>query len=94
MEEISKHGNMSLVIVEKGTKKVDEHYEVPFPYRDGNLQLPNIKDQAIRRMQRLKKRFRKDPEFLKSYNNQKEELILKGYAKRSFNNSIKGKTWC
>ena len=28
---------MFLAIVEKVTKKVDKHYEVPLPYRDGNL---------------------------------------------------------
>ena len=74
IEEISKHGKMFLVIVEKGTKKVDEHYEVPMPYRDGNLQLPNIKEQAIRRMQ---KRFQEDPEFFHCYTKQIEEFILK-----------------
>ena len=72
---------------------VDVHYEVPSPYRDGNLQLPNNKEQAIRRIQQLKKRFQKDLEFFNSYTKQIEELILKGYAKQSSSNSIKGKTW-
>ena len=60
MEEISKDDKMFLAIVESGTKKVDEHYEVPLPCRDGNLQLPNNKDQPIRRMQQLKKGLQKD----------------------------------
>ena len=51
IEEISKDDKMFLAIVEKGTKKVADHYEVPLPYRDGNLQLPNSYEQAIRRMQ-------------------------------------------
>ena len=72
---------------------VDVHYEVPSPYRDGNLQLPNNKEQAIRRMQQLKKRFQKDLDFFNSYTKQIEELILKGYAKQSSSNSIRGKTW-
>ena len=92
MEEISKDDKMFLAIVEKGTKKVDEHYELLLPYRDGNLQLPNNKEQAIRRMQQLKKRFQKDPKFFSSYTKQIEKLILKGYVKRSSTNSIKGKT--
>ena len=49
MEEIFKDDIMFLAIVEKGTKMIDEYYKVPLPYRDGNLQLPNYKDQAIRR---------------------------------------------
>ena len=89
MEEISKDDKIFLAIVEKGTKKVDDHYN----HRDGNLQLPNNKEQAIRRMQQPKKRFQKDPEFFNSYTKQTVELILKGYAERSSSNSIKGKTW-
>ena len=93
MEEISKDDKIFLAIVEKGTKKVDEHYEVLLPYRDGNLQLPNNKEQAIRRMQQLKKRFQGDPEFFNNYTKQMEELVLKGYVKQSSSYSIKGKTW-
>ena len=92
MKEISKDDKMFLTIVEKGTKKVNEHYEIPWPYWDGNLQLPNNKEQAIRRMQQWKKRFQKDPEFFNSYIKQIEELFLKGYAKQSSSNSIKEKT--
>ena len=44
IEEISKQEKMFLAIVEKETKKVDDHYEVPLLYRDGNLQLPNNKE--------------------------------------------------
>ena len=92
MEEISKDDKMFLAIVEKGTKKVDDHYEVPLPYRDRNLELPNNKEQVIRRMQQLKKRFREDTEFFNGYTKQLEELILNGYAKRSSSISIKEKT--
>ena len=64
---MSKDDKMFLAIVEKETKKFDDHYEIPLPYRDGNLQLPKNKEQAIRKMQQLKKRFRNDPEFFNSY---------------------------
>ena len=57
-----------MVIVQKDTKKVDKHYEVSLPYRDGILQLSNNnKNEAIRRIQKLKKRFQRDPEFFNSY---------------------------
>ena len=42
---------MFLAILEKGTKDVDKHYEVPLPYRDEYLQLPNNNDRAIRKIQ-------------------------------------------
>ena len=57
MEEIFKDDKMFLAILEKGTKKVDEHYEVPLPCGNGNLQLPNNKEQATRKTQQLKGRF-------------------------------------
>ena len=81
IEEISKDDKMFLAIVKKGTKKIDDHYEVPLSYRDGNLQLPNNKKKAIRRMQQLKKRFLKDPKFFNSYTKQIEELNIKGICK-------------
>ena len=93
IEEISKDEKMFLAIVEKRTKKVDDHNEVSLPYEDGKLQLPNNKEQAIRRMQQLKTKFQKYPEFVNSYTKQIEEFILKEYAKRSSSNSIKGKIW-
>ena len=92
-EEMSKDDKMFLAIVEKETKKFDDHYEIPLPYRDGNLQLPKNKEQAIRKMQQLKKRFQNDPEFFNSYTKKIEWLILKGYAKRLSSNSNKRKTW-
>ena len=81
MKGISKDDKMFLAIAENGIKKVDEYYEVPSPYREGNMQLPNNNDQAIRRMKKLKKRFQRNPEFFNSYTNQIEELILMGYVK-------------
>ena len=55
MEEISKYNRMFSTIVEKGTKKVDKHYEVPLSYRYHLLQLANNKNKAIRRMQQSEK---------------------------------------
>ena len=88
MEEISRDDKMFLTIVERGTKKVDEHYEVALPYKMEICNYPTIRTKNAQ----LKKRFQKNQEFFNSYTWQIEELILKGYAKRSSNNSIKGKT--
>ena len=32
MKEISKDDKMFLTIVEKGSKKINEHYKIPLPY--------------------------------------------------------------
>ena len=76
-----KHKMMTLKLV--CSKKADEHYDMPLPYRDGNLQLLKNKNQAIRAIQQLMRSFQRDPEFFNSYVKQIEELLLEGYAKRS-----------
>ena len=67
MEEISKDDKMFLAVVEKGSKKVDEHYEVPLSCREWNLHLFKNKNQAVRRIHQLTKKFQRDPEFFNSY---------------------------
>ena len=58
MEEISKDEKMFLTIVERATKKVDEHYEVALPYKDRNLQLPDKKDQECTVKEKISKESR------------------------------------
>ena len=83
MEEISKDDKMFLAIVERGTKKVDEHYEVPLPYRDGNLQLRNNKNQAIRRMQQLtvEQKISKESRVLQQLHQADRRAYFKGVCK-------------
>ena len=46
-----------LDIVERGTIKKYEHYVVPLPFLDQELVIPNNKQQAVKRLMGLKKRF-------------------------------------
>ena len=54
IEEISREDKKFLKILEKGTKKNGNHYEVPLPFTDTDVKLPNNKNQADRRINQLK----------------------------------------
>ena len=46
-----------LRIVEEGIRHRDDmHYEIPLPFRESNVQLPNNRSQAVQRLHGLKKR--------------------------------------
>ena len=57
IENISREDRMFLDILEIGTKKDVTHYEVPLPFRNIGIQLPDNKNQAVKRMHHPKRRF-------------------------------------
>ena len=67
IEDISREDREFLDILETGTRKDGAHYEVPLPFRNIGIQLPNNRNQAVKRMHHLKRRFIKDPQFFEEY---------------------------
>ena len=63
IEEIFREDKKFLKILEKGTNKKGNQYEVPLPFADTDVKLPNYKNQADRRINQLKRRFQKDSKF-------------------------------
>ena len=74
--------------------KVDGHYELPLPLKDEDIQLPNNQAAATKHLEPLKRKFEKDDQFFKKYNNFVEELMEKGYARKCNGEGPYGKTWC
>ena len=70
IENISREDRMFLDTLEIGTKKNVTHYEVPLPFRNIGIQLPDNKNQAVKRMHHPKRRFIKDPQFFDEYKRQ------------------------
>ena len=93
IDEISKEDKRFIDILQSGTTKNGSHYEVPLPFRDKEFQLPNNRNQAVNRMEQLKKRFQKDPVFFKSYTKEIEELTAKGYSKKTEKGPENGRVW-
>ena len=72
---------------------VNKHYQIPLPFGNPNVQLSNNRYQALQRLSDLHKRFKKDKEFEKDYVSFMEEIISKGYARKSTREAAPGKIW-
>ena len=81
-----------LDIVERRTVKKNGQYVVPLPFRDQELVMPNNKQQAVKRLMGLKRRFIRDDKFFLDYKKYMNDLLEKGYARRC-NETPTGKTW-
>ena len=93
IEDISREDRNFLDILETGTKNDGTHYEVPLSFRNTGIQLPDNRNQAVKRMRHLKRRFIKDQQFFEEYKRQMEELVSKCYAKKTGVKPGNGKLW-
>ena len=80
--EISTEDMKFLKILETGTKKNGNHYEVSLPFKGTDVKLPNNRNQAVRRINQLKQRFQKDSKIFVDLRNL-GELIEKGSGRKS-----------
>jgi len=72
----------ALDILENTTKSNELGYEVGLLWKNRNTQLPNNRKQAERRLEQLKKRFKRDQDFAEKYKNVMDGYLEKGYAKK------------
>ena len=82
-----------LQILEEGAKLVNGHYEIPLPFRRVDIQLPNNKVQAEKRLASLKKKMARNNKFKDDYIEFMKELTSKGYAKESSKVAESGHCW-
>nr|XP_039266331.1 uncharacterized protein LOC120341839 [Styela clava] len=70
------------------------HYEIDLPFKNPNVILPKNKSHAEQRLEYLRRRFLKEPDFFNEYKNFVKVMIDNGYAEK-VNNSEEydGKTW-
>ena len=92
LSDISCDDRKFLDIIERGTVKRNGHYVVPLPFRDQELVMPNNKQQAVKRLMALKRRFIRDNRFFLDYKKYINDLLEKGCARRC-NETPTGKTW-
>ena len=60
----------------------DGHYEIPLPLKDPDLKLPNNREQALNRLNRLKRKMESDPQYKSDYVAFMNEIIQNGYAEK------------
>ena len=86
IEHTSREDRKFLDILEIGTKKDGTHYEVPLPFSNTGFQLPDNRNQAVKRMHLLKRRFIKDPQFLKNIKDKLKSLYLNAMQRKQMSN--------
>ena len=85
-----------LSVVEKETKVVNGHYQVPLPFRHNDVIMPSNKEQAIKRANWQKKKMLRDPKYRSDYVAFINDVIAKGYAQRVSSQPptpMPGKVW-
>ena len=85
-----------LSLVSNGIRQTEGHYEIPLPFRQQNVKLPNNREQALKRLLWQKKKMTQNERYRSDYVTFINDMIDKGYAekvpKESLNTEI-GKTW-
>jgi hypothetical protein len=67
--------------VKKGIhQREDGHYEIPLPFKDDEVKLPNNKSQALSRLSKLKQRFLRDKKYQTDYLTFMNGMIASNYA--------------
>ena len=83
-----------LKMVNKNSRKIGKHYELPLPLKNPAItKLPNNRYLAEERLLSLKKIFLKNLDFFSDYKGFVEEMIDKGYAGKSNKEAQEGRTW-
>ena len=63
-----------------GIHEKDGHYEMPLPFKKGDIRLPDNKPMAVKRLQQLKRRLQSDKVYRDDYEKFMKEIIDKGFC--------------
>ena len=80
---MSQEDKKFLALMESEAKLVDGHYQLPLPFRQPEVSMPNNRSQAVNRAQGLKRRLMSDPKFHRDYRSFMNDLIDKGHARKA-----------
>ena len=71
-----------MALVSDGIRYTEGHYEIPLPFRHQNVNLPNNREQAIKRLLWQKKKMRQNEKYRHDYVAFINDMIEKGYAEK------------
>ena len=77
---LSREDICAVEMLQNTTRMSEGHYETGLLWRDKNVELPNNRSEAVRRLSSLRRRFSRDPELEERYRTVMEEYVAKGYA--------------
>ena len=81
-EGMSKEDERAQKILDQTFTMKDGHYETGFLWKADDTVLPDNRKQAEKRLESLKRRFRKEPSLEQKYRSVMEDYFKKGYARR------------
>ena len=79
--------------MDQEVKQIDGHYQLPLPLKNLKLELPNNRMMVERRINQLERRFRRDDSYFLHYKTFMNDMLAKGYAKKSTSPGPLGKSW-
>ena len=79
---LSQEDKLFLKKVKQGTKKVEGHYEIPLPFREDDVIMPDNRAQVEQRAHWIKKKLLKDNLLRKQYTEFMNDMLVKGYARK------------
>ena len=89
-----KEDNKFLTIMNSEGNIVEGHYELPLPFRNHEVRMPNNKTQAVHRAASIKRKFMRNKQFYNDYTKFMNNLLEKGYAEVSDADPVEnGNTW-
>lgn len=80
-------------ILENGTKMVNKYYRFPLLFRNANIPFLNNRCQALQRLSHVQKSYKGNNQFQKVYIRFIEEIMSKGYARKSTRQAAPRKIW-
>ena len=90
----SKEDVVAYDLMKRNISNVNGHYELPLPWKNDSVVLPESLPHAQRRLQYLKQRFEKNLDLHEKYTEQVETYIQRGYAEKLPENDPGGaRTW-
>ena len=79
--------------MDRKVKHIGGHYQLPLPLKNPKLELPNSRMMVERRINQLERRFKRDDPSFQYYKTFMDDMLAKGYAKKSTSPAPLGKTW-
>ena len=86
--------DLSIDLMDTETKKIGKHYQLPLPFKNSTLSLPNNRKVAEKPLTSLKNQFLRDSKYWSDYKLFIQDLLTKtGYARTFAGAPAEGKCW-
>ena len=83
LEQLSNNDKRFLGILDTGTMKNGNDYEVPFAFKKKGIKIQNSRSQALKRMHELKRSFKKDSSLFQDYQCFMDDLVANGFSRKA-----------